>query len=266
MARIRTVKPEFWGHPKVVSVSRDARLLFLGLLNEVDDFGRMRYSAKKVAGVVFPEDNDVTAKKVAQWVAELEEAFAGDVEGLVLRYEVAGAPLLAVLGFTEHQKVSHPTPSKLPEPPEVNARNSGAAPESFCPDLGTGNREQGTGNMSPPRATRAERDALFDAVKLEYGGPESRGGLIALCVSEILEQGGRPEEVPFRAAECRRRFPIGGPRALSQHWGECGETIVPGSLAGILNAQAPGEIVSGTVGDLDAWARVESGRALEVGG
>lgn len=59
MARIRTIKPEFWQHPKVMRVSRDARLLFLGLLNEVDDEGRMRWSAKRVAGVVFPGDEDV---------------------------------------------------------------------------------------------------------------------------------------------------------------------------------------------------------------
>lgn len=142
MARIRTVKPEFWEHPKVTRVTRDARLLFLGLLNEADDEGKLRYSAKKLAGVLFGADDDVGAPDVDRWTEELER------EGLVLTYEVDGAPLLIVLGFTEHQRVSHPSPSRLPNPRESsgNIREDDGNPrETLRPE---GNREQGKGNPS----------------------------------------------------------------------------------------------------------------------
>lgn len=134
MARIRTIKPDFWQHPKVTSVSRDARLYFLGLLNEADDEGRLRYSGKRLAGVIFPNDDDVNGPDVDAWTAELERV------GLVLRYQVDGAPLLLVIGFTEHQKVSHPSPSRLPSPPESFANGSRTTPETFALE---GNREQG---------------------------------------------------------------------------------------------------------------------------
>ncbi len=110
MSRIRTIKPDFWQHPKVTSVSRDARLYFLGLLNEADDAGRLRYSGKRLAGVLFPEDEDVTCDEVNRWTCELEKA------GLVHYYTVDDAPLLLVIGFTEHQRINRPSESKLPAP------------------------------------------------------------------------------------------------------------------------------------------------------
>lgn len=138
MARIRTVKPEFWQHPKVTRVTRDARLLFLGLLNEADDAGRLRYGAKRLAGVLFGEDDDVGPVEVDRWTAELER------EHLVQRYEVDGAPLLLVIGFTEHQKVNHPSPSRLPEPscspPVALPEDRAEVQETLSPE---GNREQG---------------------------------------------------------------------------------------------------------------------------
>jgi len=33
MARIRTIKPEFWTAEQVMELSRDARLLFIGMWN-----------------------------------------------------------------------------------------------------------------------------------------------------------------------------------------------------------------------------------------
>ncbi len=140
MPRIRSLKPEFWGHPKTARVSRDARLLFLGLLTESDDEGRQLGSAKRIAGAVFPNDDDVAAKNVTVWLDELERA------RMVTRYSVDDVAYLLIDGFTEHQKVAHATPSRLPppgdiplseSPPEILANNSGGTPESFSPDLGS---------------------------------------------------------------------------------------------------------------------------------
>ena len=151
MARIRTVKPDFWQHPRVTRVSRDARLLFLGLLNEADDYGKLRYSSKRLAGVLFPEDDDVDGPTIDVWISELERV------GLVCRYLVDGAALLVVVGFTEHQRVSHPTASRLPDPPDALPNGSGVLPvsvvglpEPFGPEE-EGNRE-GKRTPQPPAA------------------------------------------------------------------------------------------------------------------
>lgn len=141
MARIRTIKPEFWGHTKVARVSRDARLLFLGLLNEADDDGKLLGSTKRLAGVVFPYDDDVTPKRITKWLDELESVC------LILRYEVGGSPYILLPGFTDHQKISHPTASRLPNPsgeileglvPEGKGKEGkgeeGTAAPHLCPD------------------------------------------------------------------------------------------------------------------------------------
>ncbi|STV36571.1 primosomal protein I [Klebsiella pneumoniae] len=48
MARIRTVKPEFWTDEKVVECSIPARLLFIGLFNFANDNGMPERSPKTV--------------------------------------------------------------------------------------------------------------------------------------------------------------------------------------------------------------------------
>jgi hypothetical protein len=158
VARIRTIKPDFWGSPKTAKVSRDARLLFLGLLNEADDEGRLLGSARSIGGSLFPNDDDFSDDAIRGCLEALEQV------GFIRRYVVEGVPYVLVIGFKEHQKISHPTESRLPEPPERASgaapekfqNGSGAAPEKFAPDLGTGNREQGTGNPLPPDRPRTE--------------------------------------------------------------------------------------------------------------
>lgn len=136
MARIRTIKPDFWQHPRVTRVSRDARLYFLGLLNEADDEGRLRYSGKRLAGVLFSDDDDVDGRLIDGWTVELENA------GLVARYTIDGAPLLLVVGFTEHQKINRPTPSRLPAPlTESSVSPHGDVDEGSLPE-GKGREEE----------------------------------------------------------------------------------------------------------------------------
>lgn len=57
MARIRTVKPEFWVSEQVTSCSRGARLLFIGLWNFCDDGGVHAAEHKRLKSEVFPSEN-----------------------------------------------------------------------------------------------------------------------------------------------------------------------------------------------------------------
>ena len=59
VARIRSIKPEFWQDEKLAGIPRDARLLFVGLWNIADDEGRLRGSPLFVRAHVFPYDLDV---------------------------------------------------------------------------------------------------------------------------------------------------------------------------------------------------------------
>lgn len=111
MARIRSIKPSFWADEKVADLSRDARLLMIGLISFADDEGRFLASTAAIAGFAFPHD-DLPAARVRKWLGELEAV------GIVLLYCVNGHQYGAFPNWTKHQKISHPNPSLMPPPPE----------------------------------------------------------------------------------------------------------------------------------------------------
>jgi len=80
MARIRTVKPEFWTDRRVGECSPNARLLFIATWNFADDHGGLDRSAKQLKAQAFPYD-DINCEPL---VKELLDA------GLLVEYEVAG--------------------------------------------------------------------------------------------------------------------------------------------------------------------------------
>lgn len=107
MARIRSIKPDFWTDEKVVDLSAFARLLFIGLWNFADDDGRMVYSPKRIKMQIFPADN----LDISELFGELRR------ESLIVIYTVDNVEYLQVTNFTEHQKIDKRTASRLPPPP-----------------------------------------------------------------------------------------------------------------------------------------------------
>lgn len=107
MARIRTIKPEFWTSEQIADCSPTARLLFIGLWTFCDDAGRHPASTKRLKMEIFPAD-PFTDLELSGWVAELESA------GLVTRYEAQGKEYWQVTGWY-HQKIEKPT-IKYPAP------------------------------------------------------------------------------------------------------------------------------------------------------
>lgn len=107
MPRIRTIKPEFPLSESMGRVSRDARLLFILLWTQADDAGRLRASPILLANTLLPYDSDAFAR-IPEWLGELRE------EGCVRLYEVAGNHYLEIVKWSDHQRIDHPSPSKLP--------------------------------------------------------------------------------------------------------------------------------------------------------
>lgn len=101
MARIRTIKPEFWTSEQVMECSPLARLLFIGVWNFCDDAGNHPLSSKTLKALVFPGD-DITSASVGELLVELS------TNGLIDVYEVSGKEYLHVNGW-KHQKIDRPT-------------------------------------------------------------------------------------------------------------------------------------------------------------
>ena len=111
--RIRTIKPQFWGSHDTSQLSRDARLLFIGLISMADDQGRFLASPNAVNGFVFPND-ELPPARVKKWLDECVNT------GLIRRYVVQGVTYGLIPTFSTHQRISHPQPSILPPPEERN--------------------------------------------------------------------------------------------------------------------------------------------------
>ena len=109
MARIRTIKPTFWGSGDVAGISRDARLTVLGLISMADDDGRFLAAPNAINGYVFPND-EIPPARLRKWVAEACAA------GIVHLYRVRGVEYGCFPSWHKHQVVNRHTPSTLPEP------------------------------------------------------------------------------------------------------------------------------------------------------
>jgi hypothetical protein len=116
MARIRSIKPEFWTSEQIVECSTNARLLFIGIWNFADDAGRIPASAKSLKFQIFPGD-DISSESIRGLLDELS------TNDLVVRYEVEGKEFLQVTGW-RHQKIDRPQPPKYPPPPKNQCEHS----------------------------------------------------------------------------------------------------------------------------------------------
>ncbi|MBM7795822.1 hypothetical protein [Pseudoglutamicibacter cumminsii] len=110
MARIRTIKPEFWDTPEINTISLEARLTFIALLNWADDYGTGTCNPRELLGFVFPHDENITLGDFRRALGEIRRVFG------VTFYKVNGRGYYNVLTFIKHQKVDKRSQPKHPGP------------------------------------------------------------------------------------------------------------------------------------------------------
>ncbi len=140
MPRKRQIDPGFWASEHAAQVCREARLLFLGMISNADDEGRIKASPAFLRVTVFPYDTDVTDDMVLGWRDELAAA-RDSVTGaaLVQLYGGSGGELAWITGFGKHQYVNKRYPSKLPAPPPLTRDSAtGATPLRHHSATGSG--------------------------------------------------------------------------------------------------------------------------------
>jgi hypothetical protein len=106
MARIRTIKPDFWTDEKVTECSVSARLFFIGCWNFADDNGNLQRSAKKLKMQIFPADS-IECEPLIQELS---------THGLLIEYSVNSEKFLHINGFNKHQIINRPSKTGLPKP------------------------------------------------------------------------------------------------------------------------------------------------------
>jgi hypothetical protein len=150
MPRIRSIKPEIFVSPQVMNLSRDARLLFIGLISQADDEGRGTADPRKLKAAIFPGDDDIPSASVHALLAELE------AQALCVTYDGNGhGRLYALPSFREHQYIQKPKKSSYPGPP--NGSDHGNVQEQS--DTSTGGSDRiGSDRMDRKDLTRARAE------------------------------------------------------------------------------------------------------------
>ena len=97
MARIRSIKPDFFLDPDLAELDHKARLAFIGLWCHADKSGRLEDEPKKLKVLIFPYELIDMDKTLAQL----------SIKPFVIRYQSNNRKYLQIVNFHKHQKPHH---------------------------------------------------------------------------------------------------------------------------------------------------------------
>lgn len=163
MARIRTIKPEFWKSEEIAQLPHRTRLTFIALWSYVDDNGVGRDVPQLIAGELFalePDPREALAN-VRGDLARLSE------HDRITRYTVDSRPFLYVNNWDRHQRIDKPNKDRYPRPDHPDAvltcgygdsredvaqpsRDMRESPSPGAVEVGTGEQGNRKNTSSPP--------------------------------------------------------------------------------------------------------------------
>ena len=158
MARIRTIKPEFFRHEGLQDLAAQRgvhlMLVFAGLWGHCDKSGRFEWKPRSLKLDILP----FLEFDMAQALDDLAEA------GFLTRYEVDGRAYGEIPSFAKHQRIS----GKESQEPEKHPARA---------DLSPGSHREASGNHcgGGVEAVGKQRGSTWDAVRKHLGSQEGKG-------------------------------------------------------------------------------------------
>ena len=149
MARIRSIKPEFFRHEGLQDLEaahpgKHAMLVFAGLWGHCDKAGRFEWRPRTLKLDILPFLNFDMTKTLDLLVAS----------GYIRRYSADGGEYGVIPSFAEHQRINgkeSQEPEKYPEPPEQQPGSTGEATETTGRE-GKGMEGNGDVGLAPDAA------------------------------------------------------------------------------------------------------------------
>ena len=168
MPRIRTLKPEHRQHRKIGPLSDRTYRLWVSMILEAEDAGRLICSSPQLRAVTWPYQPKVSLAMVETSIQELATL------GLIRLYDVGGIRYADFPSWADHQRIDHPAKAKLPpyqedtESSRVLARNSRTF-ENDPGGSGSGREVEGKWKgreREPSAAQPAASSALLDGFQI----------------------------------------------------------------------------------------------------
>lgn len=123
MARKRMISPDIWEDEKFSKLDFVGRLLFIGLITQANDYGKLRGNPTLLKSKIFPyDDKKINIEEQLQQLAEL---------GLIIVYEVNGEKFIKIKNWFKHQVLTYKGKDDIPEPPEQILNQSLTNPEQI---------------------------------------------------------------------------------------------------------------------------------------
>jgi len=111
MARIRTIKPKFWDDAKIGKISRDARLLYVGMWTFCDDAGTIIADPIWLKSKIFPYDQ-IQLQQFNKFCKELL------INGFISLFSYKEEEFYYLPNFSRHQVINRPNFEELNVPKE----------------------------------------------------------------------------------------------------------------------------------------------------
>jgi len=117
MSQKRMLHANIWESVQFTSLSRDARLFFIGLITIADDDGRFKANCSLLRSKIFPLDEEVTTKDVAKLLEETVNA------GLISTYKIEEETFGVHPNWEKYQtlRADRKKDSSIPPPPSIEA-------------------------------------------------------------------------------------------------------------------------------------------------
>ena len=148
MARIRTIKPEFWSTPGIETLDPMWRLLYIAMWNWADDSGRGTAEARELMGFAFPRDEDMTLEEFRRGLGEVRRVFGVEF------YTLGGRSYYSIPSWEKHQKIDRRSQSRHPGPEEGETYDPTAKPQ-----VRPNNTEHSTEPAESPPSPRRDSGA-----------------------------------------------------------------------------------------------------------
>ena len=109
MARKRTIEPGIWESSTFERLPcGNARLLWVGLISQADDDGRLRGSPELLRSIIFRFDKKVKTAHVEEWLQLLQ------ANGNIIRYSIEANQFIELTNWGKYQKLKYKSASQFP--------------------------------------------------------------------------------------------------------------------------------------------------------
>lgn len=164
MARMRSLKPEFWQDEELAcQLTRDERMLYIGLWNLADEHARLRGDPRYIKGQLFPYDDDITPADIDKMLGRLADLHK------VHQYRAGIGRYLFLPNLARHQRLeSDKVPSRLPGPDDDERGETPPVPGADESECGA--------DESAPGASSLPLKHVAGGMEHVAGGMEGAGG------------------------------------------------------------------------------------------